>query len=294
MSAVAGNSNAYSAGDYFYPSRGSRCSIQPMNYAFLGAGKMALAIIQGMLRAGVCAPTEMFAACPEPELLENLSDATGVNVLSSNAEAAAAADVVILCVKPADVAEAISQAGDGLAGKLIISIVAGLKVATLEALAPQSRIIRAMPNTAAMVGRAATAFCSSEFATHADEETAQTVFSSVGEVYPVEEKLLNAVTGLSGSGPAYIYLVIEAMSDGGVAAGLPRKLALDLAVQTVAGAADMVCATSEHPAVLREMVTSPAGTTMAGLVALEARGVRAAFIDAVRAAASRADELSGE
>ncbi len=264
-----------------------------MSYAFLGAGKMASAIIQGMLRAKVCGPTEIFAACPEPELLENLSDATGVNVLSSNAEAVAGAEVVILCVKPADVAEALDQAGPGLAGKLILSIVAGLEIATLERLAPGCRIIRAMPNTAAMVGRAATAFASNDAATQADEEAAQKVFGSVGEVYLVKESMLNAVTGLSGSGPAYVYLMIEALSDGGVAAGLPRKLALDLAVQTVAGAAEMICATSEHPAVLREMVTSPAGTTMAGLATLEERAVRSAFLEAVLAAAHRAEELSG-
>ena len=263
-----------------------------MSYAFLGAGKMAFAIIQGMLRAKVCSPSEIYAACPEPELLENLSDATGVNVLSSNTEAAEAAAVIILCVKPADVQEAMAQAGPAIEGKLIISIVAGLKIDSLTELAPMSRIIRAMPNTAAMVGRSATAFASSEAATHDDDAIAQTVFSSIGEVYPVAENLLDAVTGLSGSGPAYVYLVIEALSDGGVAAGLPRKLALNLAVQTVAGAAEMVCATSEHPAVLREMVTSPAGTTVAGLAELEERGVRAAFLAAVQAAASRAGELS--
>jgi len=263
-----------------------------MNYAFLGAGKMAFAIIQGMLRAKVCSPSEIYAACPEPELLENLSDATGVSVLSENAEAAKAADVILLCVKPADVHEAITHAGPVLHGKLVISIVAGLKIDSLARLAPKSRIIRAMPNTAAMVGRAATAFASDDASTREDEAVAQAVFSSIGEVYPVAEKLLDAVTGLSGSGPAYVYLVIEALSDGGVAAGLPRKLALDLAVQTVAGAAEMVCATSEHPAVLREMVTSPAGTTVAGLAELEDRAVRAAFMAAVQAAAARAGELS--
>lgn len=265
-----------------------------MNYAFLGAGKMASAIIQGMLRANVCGPSEIYAACPEPELLENLSDATGVNVLTSNAGAAAAADVILLAVKPQDVPEALAQAGASVSGKLMISIVAGLELSRLEAFAPGARIIRAMPNTAAMVGRAATAFSGNKSTTADDEEVARRVFSSIGEVYPVAEKLLNAVTGLSGSGPAYVYLMIEALSDGGVAAGLPRPLALSLAVQTVAGAAEMASATSEHPAVLREMVTSPGGTTIAGLAALEARGVRSAFLEAVRAATLRAEELSGK
>lgn len=263
-----------------------------MNYAFIGAGKMATAIIHGMLRAQVCEPGAIYAACPEPELLENLSDATGVNVLSSNDGAAAAADVVVLCVKPADVPAALAQCASALEGKLLVSIVAGLTISSLQSLAPRTRVIRAMPNTAAMVGRAATAYASGESVTQNDAAVAEKIFSSIGEVYPVAEKLMNAVTGLSGSGPAYVYLVIEALSDGGVAAGLSRKLALDLAVQTVIGAADMLASTSEHPAVLREMVTSPAGTTMAGLAVLEDRGVRSAFLEAVRAAAARAEELA--
>jgi len=255
---------------------------------------MAFAIIQGMLRANVCAASDIVASCPEPELLENLSDATSVNVVSSNAEAVGLSAVVILCVKPADVEAALEQAGSSLEGKLLISIVAGLKIDSLKALLPGTRVIRAMPNTAAMVGRAATAYACDSGVTAEDKTVAESVFSSIGEVYPVEEKMLNAVTGLSGSGPAYVYLVIEALSDGGVACGLPRKLALNLAVQTVIGAAEMVIATAEHPAVLREMVTSPAGTTMAGLRELENRAVRSAFIEAVEAATDRAEELSVE
>lgn len=265
-----------------------------MKYAFLGAGKMAFAIVQGMLRAKVCAATDLIASCPEPELLENMRDATSIDVVTSNEAAALPASVVVLCVKPADVEAALAQAGGALEGKLLISIVAGLKIKSLKALAPSARVIRAMPNTAAMVGRAATAYACDEAVTQEDKTAAEAVFSSIGEVYPVEEKMLNAVTGLSGSGPAYVYLMIEALSDGGVACGLSRKLALDLAVQTVLGAADMICATSEHPAVLREMVTSPAGTTMEGLRVLEERGVRSAFLEAVAAAANRAEELSGE
>jgi len=263
-----------------------------MKYAFLGAGKMASAIIQGMLRGKECEASDITAACPEPELLESLMDATSVNAVTSNEEAAEAASVIILCVKPADVAEALEQAGDALRGKLLISIVAGLTIESLRELAPASRIIRAMPNAAAMVGRSATAFAAGEEATDDDHAVAESVFSCIGTVYPVQEKMLNAVTGLSGSGPAYIYLVIEALSDGGVASGLPRKLALELAVQTVFGAAEMVAATSEHPAILREMVTSPAGTTIAGLAELENRAVRSAFIEAVCTATGRAQELA--
>ncbi|MEI6279999.1 MAG: pyrroline-5-carboxylate reductase [Verrucomicrobiae bacterium] len=265
-----------------------------MKYAFLGAGKMASAIIRGMLRSKACAPSDIMAACPEPELLGSLGEATSVNVSASNAEAAAFASTVLLCVKPAEVGEAVAQAGAALDGKLLISIAAGVTVSSLETLAPKARVIRAMPNAAAMVARSATAYACADSATPGDKSVAETVFSSIGAVFPVEEKMLNAVTGLSGSGPAYIYLVIEALSDGGVACGLPRKLALDLAVQTVLGTAMMVDETAEHPAVLREMVTSPAGTTMAGLRKLEAHAVHSAFLEAVTAGAERARELSGE
>lgn len=254
---------------------------------------MASTIIQGMLRAKVCAAGDMIAACPEPELLERLREATAVHVVPSNEKAVSAADVIILCVKPADVESALAQTGSAVEGKLLISIVAGLTMAHLQALAPSARVIRAMPNTAAMVGRSATAYSCGSSVSSGDRTLAEAIFSSIGEIYPVAEKLLNAVTGLSGSGPAYVYLMIEALSDGGVACGLPRKLSLDLAVQTVIGAAEMLTVTAEHPSVLREMVTSPAGTTAAGLRELEAAGVRSAFLEAVRAATNRAGELSG-
>ncbi|TSA37020.1 MAG: pyrroline-5-carboxylate reductase [Verrucomicrobiaceae bacterium] len=272
----------------------SGARLPAMKFAFLGAGKMASAIIRGMLRAKVCGPSDIIAACPEPALLRKLKDETSVNVSASNAEAAAFAPAVLFCMKPADVAGAVEQAGAALENKLIVSIVAGVSISSLAKRVNGCRVIRAMPNTAAMVGRAATAYACSDNVTPADVEVAEAVFAGIGAVFPVQEKMLNAVTGLSGSGPAYIYLVIEAMSDGGVACGLPRKLALDLAVQTVIGAAEMLAETSEHPAVLREMVTSPAGTTMAGLRELETRGVRSAIIEAVSAATQRSRELSGE
>jgi pyrroline-5-carboxylate reductase len=265
-----------------------------VKFAFLGAGRMASAIIQGMLRANVCAPSDIVAACPEPELLQSLHDATSIDILVDNADAADRAETILLCVKPQDAAAAIRQTGDSLKGKLVISIAAGLSLETLESLCPGARLVRAMPNTAAMVGRAATAYTASANATPKDRELAEIVFSSIGEVFPVEEKNLDAVTGLSGSGPAYVFLMIEALADGGVLCGLPRKLAQDLAVQTVLGAAELAKATSEHPAVLREMVTSPGGTTAAALAVLEKNGTRSAFIEAVRAAEKRSRELAGK
>jgi pyrroline-5-carboxylate reductase len=151
-----------------------------------------------------------------------------------------------------------------------------------------------MPNTAAMVGRSATAIAVDQSAPQEDSKTAERVFSAIGKVFLVPEDQLDAVTGLSGSGPAFVYLAMEALSEGGVAAGLPRALAVDLAIQTVAGAAEMAASTKEHPALLREMVTSPGGTTVAGLLVLEGAAVRSALINAVRAAAARSKELSGQ
>ena len=255
---------------------------------------MASAIIQGVLRARLCNAEDIIAACPEADILQSLHDATSVRVVTSNEEAAAAAPVVILCVKPQEAATAIQQAGAALDGKLLISIAAGLSLSTLGKMAPKSRIIRAMPNTPAIIGRGATAFTGAAETTQADKDCAEAIFASVGIVSYVQEKLLDAVTGLSGSGPAYIFLVIEALTDGGVSCGLPTNLSRQLAIQTVLGAAELAKETAEHPAVLREMVTSPGGTTAAALGELEQHGVRAAFIQAVRAADRRSKELSGE
>ncbi len=264
-----------------------------MRYAFLGAGKMAMALIQGALRANLCSASEITVSSRSRAGLESLVSTTGVRAAASNAEAVREADTVMLCVKPTDALNALQEAGDGLDGRLLISVVTGLKIATLRQAAPGCRIIRAMPNTAAMVGRSATAVAMDSDATREDAAAAERVFGAVGEVFTVGEDQLDAVTGLSGSGPAFVYLVMEALSDGGVAAGLPRKLAQDLAIQTVAGSAEMAGSTKEHPALLREMVASPGGTTIAGLAVLESAAVRSAFINAVKAAAVRSRELSG-
>ena len=265
-----------------------------MKYAFLGAGRMALALVHGMLRANVCAASDIVVASRSQTGLQNLVAATEVCSASSNAEATAAADVIILCVKPGDALKALAQCQGALNGKLLISVATGLKMARLRDAASGSTVIRAMPNTAAMVGKSATAIAHDETATREQTELAEKVFRAVGEVFSVSESQLDAVTGLSGSGPAFIYLIMEALSDGGVSAGLPRKLALELAIQTVAGAAEMATSTKEHPAVLREMVTSPGGTTIAGLGVLENAATRSAFIEAVKAAAGRSKELSGD
>jgi pyrroline-5-carboxylate reductase len=185
------------------------------------------------------------------------------------------------------------QGGSGSKdGKLLISIVAGLSIASLEKAAGEKlRIIRVMPNTPALVLAGASGYATGTQATDEDAETAQKIFGGVGLAVRVKESLLDAVTGLSGSGPAYVYTIIEALADGGVLMGLPRDLALQLAAKTVAGAAEMVLQTGLHPAVLRDQVASPGGTTIAGIEALEAGGLRAALITAVRAATERSAAL---
>ena len=253
-----------------------------------------MALIQGALRANLCSASEIIVSSRSQSGLETFVSATGVCSAVSNAEAGAAADTVVLCVKPADALSALQQAGSSLVGKLLISVVTGLKIATLRQAASASRVIRAMPNTAAMIGRSATAMAFDSDATRTDVATAERLFSAVGEIFTISENQLDAVTGLSGSGPAFVYLVMEALSDGGVSAGLPRKLSQDLAIQTVAGAAEMAASTKEHPALLREMVASPGGTTIAGLAVLEQAAVRSAFINAVKAAAARSKELSAD
>lgn len=206
----------------------------------------------------------------------------------------AASDVILLCTKPADVVSALKQISAAVKGKpvLVISIAAGVSLHTLESAAEGNlRLVRAMPNTPALVRKGAAAYCLGSRATQADGALTENLLGSVGLAIQVPERLMDAVTGLSGSGPAYVYLMIEALADGGVHEGLPRADALQLAAQTVIGAATMVLETGLHPAVLKDMVTSPGGTTIAGLRALEQGNLRASVINAVHAASSRSKEL---
>ncbi len=266
-----------------------------MKLGFLGCGKMATALISGVVEAGVCEPGEILASDCAPAAVEALTAKTGVTGVADNATLAARADALVLCVKPGDALDALKalrEAGGALSGKLVISIVAGLSLSKLEAAAGAGvRVVRVMPNTPALIHQGAAAFATGGTATAEDAALVGRIFSAVGRAVPVKEALLDAVTGLSGSGPAYVYLMIEALADGGVLMGLPRDLALQLAAQTVAGAAGMVLETGLHPAVLRDQVTSPGGTTIAGLEALEAGAVRSGLIAAVRAATERSREL---
>jgi pyrroline-5-carboxylate reductase len=265
-----------------------------MKLGFLGSGKMATALVQGVVHSGVISPDAILVSDAFPGVAEKLALASGA-VEATNAELIRAADAVVLCVKPGDALDALCSIRAEATNKLIISIVAGLPIARLQEAAGASvRIVRVMPNTPALVGKGAAAYALGATATAADSTLTEKVLGGVGEVVRVKEELLDVVTGLSGSGPAYVYLVIEALSDAGVLMGLPRDLSLKLAAQTVAGSAEMVLQTGKHPAALRDEVTSPGGTTIAGLEALEAGAVRSAFLSAVRAATERARELGAK
>jgi len=263
-----------------------------MKLGFIGSGKMASALVHGAVSSRAFAREEILVCDAVPGLAEKLAAAVQAGAAATNEQLARQADALVLCVKPVDALDALRALRAHLAGKLIVSIVAGLPLATLqEAAGSEARVVRVMPNTPALIQRGAAAYSLGRTATVEDAALTEKLFGAVGQVVRVKEELLDVVTGLSGSGPAYVYLVIEALADAGVLMGLPRDLALKLAAQTVAGAAQMVIETGKHPAALRDEVTSPGGTTIAGLEVLEASAVRSAFLRAVRAATERAREL---
>lgn len=264
-----------------------------MKLGVIGCGKMGTALVEGAIRCGAVLPGDVTGIDPVAAAREHFAQATGATT-AAEISSLVGCDVILLCTKPQDVAVALREISSALCASplLVISIAAGITLKSLEtAAAANVRIIRAMPNTPALVGKGAAGYCLGSRATREDGDCAHHLLSAVGLAAEVPERLMDAVTGLSGSGPAYIYLIIEALADGGVRAGLPRAEALKLAAQTVLGAATMVLETGTHPAVLKDMVTSPGGTTIAGLAELERHGLRSALIDAVDAASRRAAEL---
>ncbi len=259
----------------------------------LGAGNMGSAIIRGLLKAQYATPQALCASDVSVERLAQLKQELRIVTTSDNRELVQCSDVVVLAVKPQLVAPVLGEVGEVWQGNLLlVSILAGVSTEMLEANLPQSaRVIRAMPNTPAIVLEGATAVARGSRATESDVDLARALFGCVGTTVEVPESLMDAVTGLSGSGPAFVLLALEAMADGAVRMGMPRAMALELAAQTMAGTARMLRQTGEHPAVLKDRVTSPAGTTIAGLMELEAARVRHGFAEAVVRATQRAAEL---
>lgn len=259
---------------------------------FIGAGKMATAIAGGLVKAGVFQPAELQAFDVNPAAAAEFTRATGVACsVSDCAGLAMAAERVLLAIKPQTAAQALKGLSGALADKTVISIIAGVTLQRLAALTGSAKVVRVMPNTPALIGKGAAGIAASPEVDKAELALAEKIFGAVGIVMAVEERNLDAVTALSGSGPAYVFEFIQALSDGGVASGLSRAAATELAVQTVIGAAEMVRATGLHPTVLKDQVTSPGGTTIRALEVLEERAFAGTVIQAVRAACERSQEL---
>jgi pyrroline-5-carboxylate reductase len=264
------------------------------NLGFIGAGRMATALARGCAGANVVAAGQVLASDPHEESRTKFAEQLpGAQVTAANAAVLAACDTIVLAVKPQMMDAVLAEISASVEPRhLLVSIAAGVTLARLaKELPAQTRIVRVMPNTPCLIGLGASAFALGSTATPDDATTVERLLNSVGKSYEVEETLLDAVTGLSGSGPAFVYTVVEAMAAGGVAGGLSPELALELAVQTAAGAAAMVAQTGLSPAELRSHVTSPNGTTLAGLNALAARDGAAAIQAAVEAATKRSIEL---
>lgn len=259
---------------------------------FIGGGNMAEALIKGLISGGVPA-RDLLVAEPLSSRRLFLQERLSVSVTTDNDVVVGECDAVLLCIKPQLAQQVLTELGKAVRfDQLLISIVAGMKTAAIEEILGGSpRVVRVMPNTPALVMEAASALCGGAHATSEDLSLARHILEMVGKCWMVEEKLLDAVTGLSGSGPAYVLTFIEALSDAGVKNGLSREVATGLAAQTVFGTAKLLLETHEHPAVLRDKVTSPGGTTIAGLSALEKEGFRSAVIGGVDTATSRSQEL---
>ena len=264
-----------------------------LTIGFLGAGKMATALAKGFVQSKLVEAGQIIASDAAEAACAAFAQSVGARTTAFNPDVLSSARVLVLAVKPDQVESVLAEVRDRFTeDHLLISIAAGVTLARLQAaLGEDARIVRVMPNTPALVGAAACGYALGKAATVEDGKLVQQLLSAVGVAYPVKESLLDAVTGLSGSGPAYAFLMIEALSDGGVAAGLPRDVATKLAAQTLLGSAKMVLETSLHPGALKDMVTSPGGTTIEGLHALEKGGVRGALINAVRAAAEKSKKL---
>lgn len=262
---------------------------------FIGAGNMAEAIVSGLIRKALIRGREISVCDIKPERTCHMKDAYGVEVAPSASELARGRDTIILAVKPDQVQKVLAGLTAELSGKLVVSIAAGITLRSmLDVLGEDARVVRVMPNTPCLVLDGASVMAATPSCTQQDRADVMEIFSAVGLCLEMDEKFINAVTALSGSGPAFCFLFLEALSDGAVKAGLPRDVALRLAAVTMRGAASMVLELGKHPGQLKDMVTSPSGTTIEGIAALESKGFRSAVMGAVSAAYLRAEVMSGK
>ncbi len=262
--------------------------------AFTGAGNMGTALLGGILKAKLCSPEQLMASDPREQRLNELSQRLHIKTTTDNTEAARFGDVIVFAVKPQIIQHVLTEIKNELReDQLLISVIPGITSKAINKLTGKKNpVIRVMPNTPALVEEGASGMCMGQYAHDEHKEMAAAILGAIGDVEVVPESLIDAVTGVSGSGPAYVFMFIEAMTDGGVRMGLPRHVALKLATQTVLGAAKLVRETGMHPAALKDQVTTPGGTTIQALYQLEDKGLRAMIMDAVEAATKRSKELS--
>jgi pyrroline-5-carboxylate reductase len=285
---------------YKVPDTVSSAAHQPLmptlRVAILGAGKMGGILLQGFLKNNLFGPDQIVATVQHEDRALALSAQLGLSVTTDNLAAAEWADVILLGVKPVQVPAVVEQIRPALTNKkMLVSFAASVTTRAIEDAANlELAVIRAMPNTPAMIGAGVTALCPGRFCTEDQLTVGQRIFSTVGRSVVVDEKHMDAVTGLSGSGPAFLYIIIEALAEAGVNVGLPRDVATLLAAQTTLGSARMVLETGYHPALLKDQVTTPAGCTVDGILELEEGGLRVTLIKAVKRATQRAKELAGE
>ena len=267
--------------------------LKQQRIAVIGAGKMGASLIHGLIEGHEMPPGQIIATGRRQSVLDDLSKKTGVEISRGNLEAIQGADIILLCVKPQVVGQVLEEIGPGMVpDQLVVSIAAGISTEMIEdKVATGVVVVRAMPNTPVLIGAGMTALCGGRWAEESHVDTGRALFARMGRTAVVEEKLFDAVTGLSASGPAFVYVIIESLAEGGVKAGLPRQLATEFAAQACLGASRMVIETGEHPALLKDNVTTPAGCTMDGILKLEEGGLRVTLIKAVEAAALRAGEL---
>ncbi len=259
---------------------------------FIGTGKMGEALVRGILHARLVSPSSLYASDVDPAKLQSLEREYKINICRDNCAAVIGSDIIIIAVKPQMVAEVLEEIKDSIKSQLVISIAAGVMIETFENALPRgTKVVRVMPNIAAIVKEAASAISLGSAVSMEDASIAGEIFNAIGRSVILPERFMDAVTGLSGSGPAYIFMIIEALADGGVHEGLDRNTAKLLAAQTVLGAAKMVMENRTHTGELKDMVASPGGTTTRGIRVMEERGVRVAVMNAVIAACERSKEL---